>query len=63
MPLNTLKLEQDIRNLQQELSTEQDPAAAAAKYAADLASIITLFVKSGTVTTTGTAAAQTGQIL
>ena len=64
MPLNTPKLELDILSLLHDMAARtEDPIQARADYARELAQIITAFVKTGQVSTTGTAAAQTGTIL
>lgn len=63
MPLNTPKLEDDIFDLLTEQSKRtENPAQARRDFARDLATAITAHVRTGTVTTTGTAATQTGTI-
>jgi hypothetical protein len=62
MPLNTLQLQQRLEQLHDQMMLITDPAAAKTFHAAQTALIFTEFVKTATVavTTTGTAAAQTG---
>ena len=68
MALNTTALKSDIKNLLQAMTAETDSAAGFDKFANELGAAIEKFVKSGTVTveagipvsTTGSAAAQTG---
>ncbi len=62
MPLNTPKLQTDIVQILTDLSMSEDPAQARIDYARRMAAAIDGFVRSGLVTTTGTAAAQTGAI-
>ena len=66
MALNKTALATGIKSLQDNLysDTTRTPEEARTQYAHDLADLIDIFVKSGTVnvtvTTTGTAAAHTG---
>ena len=68
MALNTPGLKTDIKNLLQAMTEEDDSVAGFDKFADGLSAAIETFVKSGTVTvasgiavsTTGSAAAQTG---
>lgn len=66
MALNKTALANGIKSLQDNLysDTNRTPDQARTKYANDLAELIDVFVKSGTVsvtvTTTGTASAHTG---
>ena len=63
MPLNTLKLETDILAILDDMATrEADPTQARRDFARQLATAITSHIRTGTVTTTGTAAPQTGII-
>lgn len=64
MPLNTPKLELDLLDLLNDMASRtENPVQTRQDYARELARIITAFVKTGQVSTTGTAAAQTGTIL
>lgn len=61
--LNTPQLEAAILSLLDDMSTRTaDPAQARRDFAHRLATAITAHIKTGTVATTGTAAAQTGTI-
>jgi hypothetical protein len=62
MPLIKQTLKAGLLTLMQDLSTAEDPAAAADQYADRMATLITDYIKTATVTvqTTGTAAAQAG---
>ena len=68
MALNTTGLKADIKSLLQEMTEETDSAAGLEKFAIKLSTAVEAYVKSGTVTvasgipvsTTGSAAAQTG---
>ena len=64
MPLVKTTLETQILSILTNLSTNEDPVQARQDFAAQLATAVDAYVKTGTVnstvTTTGTAAAQTG---
>lgn len=63
MPLNTAKLEDDIFDLLTEQAKRtENPAQARRDFAHQLATAISFHIRTGTVTTTGTAATQTGTI-
>lgn len=62
MPLNLPGLVADIIAAEQAASGEDSVEAARLKFATELATAIDTYVRTGTVTTTGTAAAQTGLI-
>jgi len=66
MPLNDAQFIQEVEDLQLEMEKETDRAAARAKYAQKLLSIIKKYLMSGTVNITGTsnqgAFTGTGQI-
>lgn len=63
MPLNTPQLEAAILATLNDMATRtDDPATARQVFAQRLATAITTHITTGTVTTTGTAAAQTGTI-
>ena len=63
MPLNTPQLETAILALLDDMATRTtDPAQARQDFAQQLATAITAHIQTGTVTTTGTAATQTGTI-
>jgi hypothetical protein len=57
------KLVQDLEQIQLELSTETDPAAARKAVATKQAQAIFDFISAGLVETKGTAAAQVGKII
>lgn len=61
--LNTPQLETAILVILEDLATRTtDPVQARKDFAHQLATAITAHIKTGTVTTTGTAAAQTGTV-
>lgn len=62
MPLNKLALSASIKVLLEQLVSSADPQAARGKFADDLSSAIEIFVKTGSVVTTGSATTQTGTI-
>lgn len=62
MPLDTPGLKAAIIAAQQASSGAQNPTEAREQFAESLAQAIEVFVKTGTVTTTGSASAQTGTI-
>ena len=63
MPLNDVKLQQDLEQLYDHMQEQKgDPAAAKQDWARRMMTIFSSYVRSGTVMTTGTAAAQTGII-
>ena len=67
MPLNTPQLQTAIEGILDTLVTRTDSTPAARQqarrdFAQQLATAITTHIKTGTVTTTGTAATQTGTI-
>jgi hypothetical protein len=63
MPLNDIKLQQDLERLYDHMMEQKgDPAAAKVDWATRMTTIISAFVRSGLVTTAGTAATQTGAI-
>ena len=63
MPLNDIKLQQDLEQLYDHMATQQgDPQEVKRDWAGRMKTIISSYVRSGLVTTTGTAAAQTGTI-
>ncbi len=63
MPLNTPQLQADILAVLDDMATRiADPEQARKDFALQLASAIADHIKTGTVTTTGTAATQTGTI-
>lgn len=64
MPLNTPQLANAIVVLLEQMTTRTDDAQQARHdFAQQLATAITTHIRTGTVTTTGTAATQTGTIL
>lgn len=63
MPLVPATLQLELERLHDEMMLIKDPAAAKTYHAAQLAIILTNYIKTATVQTTGTAAAQTGRIL
>ena len=65
MALNKIALKTGIKSLTDELwanAGNLTPEQCRDKFATDLSNLIEVFVKTGLVTTTGTAAAQTGNI-
>ncbi|MCB2379793.1 hypothetical protein LGH70_19510 [Hymenobacter sp. BT635] len=64
MPLNTPQLETSILSILDDQAQRTDnPAQARKDFAHQLAVAITAHIKTGTVTTTGSATTQTGTIL
>lgn len=63
MPLVPTTLQADLEQLHDEMMKITDPAQAKTYHCRQLSLIITKYLQTATVSTTGTAAAQTGKLL